>query len=121
MLNKDQLLTALHSYLDEKGLSETTAQLDNSTKLREYGLPALAATKAILQDIHTYRPPTGGGIARTIKNKIIAVVKNVTISTMELAMIKQNKFNELTYQFIELLLEENKELKAKISELERNK
>lgn len=120
MLKNDQskqVLAKLDQFLSEKGLAETTTQMDEKTKLTQFGLPALNATKAILQDIHSYRPPSGSSPLRVVKNKIINLIKNVAISTVELAMIKQNKFNELTSQFVVYLMAENERLSKEVSEL----
>lgn len=117
----DQILSKLDQFLKEKGLSEGGEPMDEKTKLTQFGLPALNATKGILQDIHSYRPPTGGSFTRVLKNKIINLIKNVSISTVELAVIKQNKFNELTSQFIVYLMSENERLSKEVAELKSRK
>jgi DNA primase large subunit len=120
MTDKTEFLKKLDDYLTDHGLS-ASEYLDTKAKLDQYGLPALAATKSILNDIYSYRPPTGDGILRKVKNKIINLIRNVSISTIELSTIKQNKFNELTYQFIDMLVAENKELRERITKLESRK
>lgn len=121
MIEKKEILEKLNIYLEEKGISKTNDDISNEEKLRRYGIKSLESTKGILQDLQSYSPPSGDSLTRKIKNKIIGLIRNVSISTIELLVIRQNKFNELTYQFIDMLQKENSELRSRIEKLEKEK
>lgn len=116
-----QFRTELDNFMQDQGIGTAETQLSNTEKLNKFGLTTLSATKNILGDIYAYTPPQGAGILRKVKNKIINVVRNVTISTIESAIIKQNKYNEVNFQLVEHLMQENLELRKELEQLKQAK
>lgn len=117
MLQQDELVEKLDKYLDDSGVF--TPDQAGESDLYEQALPAMEATKSILQDVYAYQPPTGGWW-RQIKNKIIGLIRNITISTVELVVIKQNKYNEINYRLISKLIEDNQKLRQEIDKLQQH-
>ena len=49
-----------------------------------------------------------------MKNMVLGRLKNITLNVVERESMKQQKFNELTYQSIQNLTKEIEELKRKL-------
>lgn len=82
--------------------------------MNEFILPGLKNSKDTLASIYDFksRSRSGflGGLKTAFQNKII----NTVINVIEKPSMKQQKFNELTYKAIEMLVKENEELKKKL-------
>lgn len=113
-MTKEELLKNLDEVLEEEGLSNP--DLTNEEKLNDFILPSLEQSKATLANLYKFEPKNGKGILRKIKYKILSKIKNVTINVVERESMRQQRFNELTYQAIKILVEENEMLKEKIKE-----
>lgn len=105
-----KILQKVDEILDAEG---TTSKSNMSTTelLEQYLLPAMKQSKSTLGDLYAYEPRKKSGFIGKLRNKVINKLKNVTISTMERSMIRQQKYNELLFKSIEALIEENNKLR----------
>lgn len=99
-----ELLANVQSVLQSEG---SVAESSNKDKLRELILPALESTRNTHSALYGYEPPHASGFVRKLKNFVLSKFRNVTINVLEQQVMKQQKFNELTYQ---ALLEMSQEL-----------
>ena len=55
------------------------------------------------------------GFSRKIKSQLIRKIANVSRNTVELPLMRQQKFNDNVVLLLEYLFEENKKLKAELN------
>ena len=104
----DQILESTNQFLDSLGLlEEGDSDQDKLTKLLE----VLAKSRNTQSAFYGWEPPHGGGFLRKIKNKIQLVIKNIILNTLEKYVMRQQKYNEVVYQTMMELVEENKRLR----------
>ncbi len=109
--SEDELIANAEKLLSEEGKLKSGEQ-STEEAFREFILPALKSSKDTLHTIYYKgfvkdRPSFFGKLKRMIQMKIV----NSVIATIEKQSQKQQKFNELTYRSIEILVEEIENLK----------
>jgi len=123
-MNKEEILKKLNDYIkDHDPFFRETTNLKKSTLdiLEEDVLPVLKVNKNILENLYSWDyKKTNKGLAIKIKNYFKKIIKNIVINIIERVEIKQAKFNEITYNAIEILIKENRDLKKQIEELKIN-
>lgn len=89
--------------------------------IKEYLLPALDELKEIQSPLYEQFYQGGDGTVRKFKNKLINKIANITRNTVELSLMKQQKFNDNLTLIVTYLLEQNLKLKEEINSLKENK
>jgi hypothetical protein len=110
---EQELIQRAEDILNDEGKLRNANQSIEET-FREFILPALRSSKDTLHTIY-YKGfvRDRGGLFGGIRSKIQMKIVNTVISTIEKQSQKQQKFNELSYRSIELLVEELESIKAK--------
>lgn len=110
---EEELIQRAEEILNDEGKLRSKDRSIEDT-FREFIIPALRSSKDTLHTIY-YKGfvRDRGGILGSIKKKIQMKIVNSVISTIEKQSQKQQKFNELTFRSIELLVEELEAVKAK--------
>jgi hypothetical protein len=114
-----EILEKVKTMLKEEGIN-----LDDSTKssgemLEDFILPGLKSSKDTLQAIYAMQVRDRGGLLGKIKSLFQRKLVNNTINVIEKQSMRQQKFNELSFRAIELLIKENKELKQRLDSLQK--
>jgi len=109
---KEEILEKVNKFLKEEGLDNWGDKTPEKL-LEEFILPGLQNSKNTLASLYQYSPTDKAGFVGNLKNKILHKVKNITLNVMERQSMRQQKFNELAYQAILQLVEENKKLRNK--------
>ncbi len=117
-MEKKELLENVNEILADEGYESSESESEN--KLEELILPALATSRDIQSYLYAYEPPSGKGFVRKIKNTLLSKLRNIIVNVLERLTMRQQKFNELTYQALIELTEENKNLKDQLSKLGSN-
>ncbi len=110
-MTQEEVLKKVDDLLEKEGLNKE--DLSNDEKLSKYILPSLEQSKSTLSNLYKFQPNSNGTLGK-IKEKILSKLKNIVINVVERESMRQQKFNELTYQAIVALVEENKKLKEKL-------
>jgi hypothetical protein len=84
--------------------------------IKEYLISGMNNTKDILSPLYAYQTRQRLGFFGKLKSLIQNKIVFTAINVFERPGIKQQKFNELTYQTIVKLTEEIEELRAKIKD-----
>lgn len=114
-----EVLQNVDDLLSDEGL--TPDQADSGHKLEEHILPVLEKSRDIQSYLYSYEPPHARGFVRKLKNTFLTKMRNIIVNVMERATMRQQKYNELTYQAILELAQENRELKSEISQLKNGR
>ena len=112
-MTKERLLEKVNNVLKEEQVN--FSNIPNDEKLNSYIIPSLEQSKNTLSNLYKYEP-IGKGVFRKLKVMIFSKLKNIVINIVEKESTRQQKFNELAFQAICLIAEENKELKKKLAE-----
>jgi hypothetical protein len=86
----------------------------NTDKLSAYILPAMQHSKNIQSGLYSWEPPVGGGRWRQIKNWILLKCKSVVVNILERSFVRQQKYNELNYQALEILQQRIQHLESQL-------
>ena len=89
--------------------------------IKEYLLPALDELKEIQSPLYEQFYQGGSGTVRKVKNQLINKIANITRNTVELSLMKQQKFNDNLTLIVTYLLEQNLKLKEEINSLKKDK
>ncbi|MEP7103787.1 MAG: hypothetical protein ABI721_03700 [Candidatus Dojkabacteria bacterium] len=109
-LTEEQILKKTRELLLEEGIDLDRTDKTASEMLEEFILPGLKGSKDTLESIYYMQAKDRGGFLGKIKSIVQRKLINTTINVIEKQSMRQQKFNELTYKAIELLIEENKNL-----------
>lgn len=105
MINKQEILQKIGEIIEEEGLSSNN-DLCTEELFKEFILPSLEQSKQTLSSLYKFEVKNYGGIFGKIKYKIITKIKNIVINVVERESMRQQKFNELVYQSMLLLVDE---------------
>lgn len=105
-----EILKRVGGILEEEGIEVDADGKTPYQLLEEYIFPGLKSSKNTLSMIGQVDTQKGG-----IKGKIKRMIQNIVINTVEKESMQQQKFNELTYNAIEILIAENSKLKEELS------
>lgn len=111
--NEQELLNKSKELLEMEGVNFDETNKSTAEMLEEFVLPGLKASKDTLQSIYAMQVRERGGFMGKMKSMIQRKLVNTTINVIEKQAMRQQKFNELTFRAIELLIKENKELREK--------
>ncbi len=113
-MTKEEILEKVDKVLEEEGMDTSGLNLSNEEKLQKYILPSLEQARNTISNLYKYEPKKGSSILGKAKTTILNKLKNIVINVIERESMRQQKFNELTYQALIILVDENKELKKKL-------
>lgn len=89
--------------------------------IKDYLLPALQELKEIQSPLYEQFYQNSGSTVKKFKNKFINKIANITRNTVELSLMKQQKFNDNMTLIVTYLLEQNLKLKEEVNSLKKNK
>jgi hypothetical protein len=115
-VEKENLLKKVNEILENEGELIENNSKNSLDAIEENIIPAMANAKNTLASLYKYAPKDKKGLIGKLKNGILGRLKNITLNVVERQSMQQQKFNELTYNAIELLLKENKELREKLED-----
>ncbi len=102
----------------EEGIN-SEVEVSGKSKLTDFVLPGMLSSKNTLGSLYKFEPASKRGVVGKIKQKILTKMKNIVLNVVERESMKQQKFNELTYNAIDLLNSRINELDEKIKSLEQ--
>lgn len=112
-MTEEEILKKTKELLAEEGIDLDRTDKSSSEMLEEFILPGLKGSKDTLESIYYMQAKDRGGFLGSLKSAIQRKLINTTINVIEKQAMRQQKFNELTYKALELLIEENKALREK--------
>lgn len=115
-MTEDEILKKTRELLLEEGIDLDRKDKSASEMLEEFILPGLKGSKDTLESIYYMQVKERGGFFGKLKSMIQRKLVNTTINVIEKQSMRQQKFNELTFKAIELLIAENKNLKQSHSD-----
>lgn len=118
-MTASELLQKIRVDMKETDLVANEAQLDPEELVSKYAIPALNNLKEIQSGLYQDYFLAEQGLVSKLKNKVIRKIANVTRNTVELPLMRQQKFNDNTTAVLEYLFTENAKLKSRIAELEK--
>lgn len=107
----EKLLGNVNKILREEGLSLQADKEDSLEMIQKYAMPALHNLKEIQASLYNEFFVGSKGPLGKLKGKVIGKIANVSRNTVELALMRQQKFNDNVVTILEYLVEENKRLK----------
>lgn len=120
-MTAQELLKRIRADISENDIGISAAKSDPETLVAKYAIPALNNLKDIQSSLYADFFLDEQGWQRKIKNKVIRRIANVSRNTVELPLMRQQKFNDNVTAVLEYLFDENARLRAKIADLEGNK
>jgi len=115
-MDKDQLIANVKKFLKEKeGFDVDGSKVSGIDLIDKFLIPALRSSKDSLTALYDYFPKKRSGLLGKIKNKIEILVSNMVKSNLEKQSLRQQKFNDVVVQILEILTEIEKK------KLEENK
>ncbi|MCA9386823.1 hypothetical protein KC669_02190 [Candidatus Dojkabacteria bacterium] len=105
MINKEEILKRIGELIEEENLN-TKTELSTEELFMQFILPSLEQSKQTLSSLYKFEVKNYGGITGKIKSKILSKIKNIVINVVERESMRQQKFNELVYQTLLLLVDE---------------
>ena len=108
MNKSEELLEKVNQIIKNEGFA-APEDLSSSEKLDKYIIPGIQNSKNTLAELYKFSPKDKQGFVGKLKNMILGKVKNITLNVVERESMRQQKFNELTYQ---ALVEMKKELEG---------
>lgn len=99
-----ELLDKVKTLLKEEGIDISNDEMDASTVLREFLLPGLKNSKDVLSSLYSFSTPQRSGVIGEIKSFIQRKLTNTTVNVIEKQSMRQQKFNELVYRTLEILI-----------------
>lgn len=110
-MTPQELLKEMRKLIINRGEDGSDTPLSDEELADKYALAAIEHNKNVLQELYFDFTNTGGGVVRKSKNAVIRKLANISRNTMELAIIRQQKFNDSVYFVLKYLIEENKKLR----------
>lgn len=110
--SSEEILAKTRELLRNEGYNLDDSSTDD--KLGKLIIPALAASRNVQGALYSYEPAYGSSIVRKLKNFILGKLRNITVAVVEKAIMRQQKVNELTYQAIIELQQQNAELRKQL-------
>ena len=113
--SSQEILDNVDELLADEGMAVDSG--DKGSRLETHILPVLEKSRDIQSYLYSYEPPHAKGSVRNLKNTFLSKMRNIIINVMERVTMRQQKFNELTYQALVELQKENQELREQVSKL----
>ncbi len=107
------ILEKVNKLLESEGKDSKELNISNTELLNDFLLPALKSSKDVLGSIYAFDSRERSGLLGNIKSKVQRKIINTVINVVEKQSMRQQKFNDLMYKSIEILIEENSSLKKK--------
>jgi hypothetical protein len=117
--SSENILESVKDILKEEGVSVDERLNDPIYLLNEFIKPGLRSSKDTLSALYSFQTRDRNGLVGKFKSLIQMKMVNISISAMERQSMKQQKFNELTTKAIEILIEENMHMKAKLEKISK--
>jgi hypothetical protein len=114
--DSDKLLENVNKVLEEEGIMLKKYKENPLETIEKYALPAIRSLKEIQSALYNDFFVGGKGIKGKIKKKIIGKMANVSRNTVELSLMRQQKFNDNVTMILEYLIDENKRLHDKLND-----
>ncbi|GAB4284436.1 MAG: hypothetical protein Kow0081_1610 [Candidatus Dojkabacteria bacterium] len=112
---KSNILESAKKYLKEHDPFFKEEEKTQRELMEEFILPGLYNSKNTLGSLYKFVPKQKSGIFGKLKNKFLHKMKNIVINVVERESMRQQKFNELTYQSIMNLQKQIDEIEKMIS------
>jgi hypothetical protein len=109
-----ELLASIRESLIKDDQMEETDKPEPEELIRKYVLPSLQNIKDVMSSLYSPFYLNDQGFSRKIKNQLVRKIANVSRNTIELPLMRQQKFNDNVVLLLEYLLEENLKLKAEL-------
>lgn len=109
-----ELLAKIREYLVKEDQLEVSVKPEPEELIKKYALPSLNNVKDILGSLYAPFYLDDQDFSRKIKNKMIRKIANISRNTIELPLMRQQKFNDNIVLLLEYLFEENLKLRAKL-------
>ncbi len=116
-----ELLEKIREHIDATEITTDSAHLDAEELVTKYAIPALNNLKEIQSGLYQDFFLNDNGFTSKLKNKVVRKIANVSRNTVELSLMRQQKFNDNVTAVLEYLFAENAKLKKTIAELEKSK
>ena len=107
----EKLLKDIDEVLASEGISIGESKEDEFEMIEKYSLPAIQNLKEIQSALYNDFYVGGKGLKGKVKGKVIKKIANITRNTVELALMRQQKFNDSVVLILEYLVKENKRLR----------
>jgi hypothetical protein len=111
--NGEKLLDKVNDVLLDEGITLSKEKTDQLEMIEKYALPALQNLKEIQSGLYNEFFISPKGPLGKLKGMIIRKIANVSRNTVEISLMRQQKFNDNVATILEYLIEENKRLKDK--------
>lgn len=108
MENAEKFLAKTAKLLELQGETIDNKPQSEEEMLISYILPGMENSKEILSGIYSQKTRSRKGILGRIKGFLHQKLINIVINVIERPMLKQQKFNDLTYKAIEILSKRKK-------------
>lgn len=108
MGNEEKFLDKTAKLLELQGETIDNKPQSEEEMLISYIIPGLENSKEILSGIYSQKTRSRKGFLGRIKSFLHQKLINIVINVIERPMVKQQKFNELTYKAIEILAKRKK-------------
>lgn len=119
-LQEKVILEKAREILKNEGWQESSKP-EMEKIIRDYLLPALEELKEIQSPLYEQFYQSSGSTVKKFKSKFINKIANITRNTVELSLMKQQKFNDNMTLIVTYLLEQNLKLKEEVNSLKKNK
>lgn len=118
-MSAEELLKKIRENIEMTEVTANGRAINPEELVSKYAIPALNNLKEIQSGLYQDYFLAEQGTVRKMKNKVIRKIANVTRNTVELPLMRQQKFNDNVTAVLEYLFEENAKLRQRISELEK--
>jgi len=109
----EQLLENINKVLINEGLPFNKTKEDELEMIEKYSIPAIQNLKEIQSALYNDFSAGGKGLKGKMKALVIRKMANVSRNTLELALMRQQKFNDNVVTILEYLVKENKKLRER--------
>jgi hypothetical protein len=113
----EELLSGIRELLIKEDVIAESDKPDPEELIMKYALPSLNNVKDVMGSLYSPFYLNEQGLTRKLKSQLIRKIANVSRNTMELPLMRQQKFNDNVALLLEYLFEENKKLKAELRKL----
>jgi hypothetical protein len=113
--SSEEILAKATDFLQTQGVDNEGQPSTPEEKMAQI-MEALTKARNTQSALYSWEPPSGGGLARKVKNTIQLKLKNIILNALEKYVARQQKFNEIAYQAIVALHEENLHLTEKLKQ-----
>jgi hypothetical protein len=112
----EQLLDKVNDVLANEGVPLRKDKEDMFTMIEKYALPAIQNLKEIQSGLYNEFFIGSKGLKGKLKAMAIRKIANVSRNTVELSLMRQQKFNDNVALILEYLIDENRKLRAEKGE-----